>query len=388
MKKFIITLVVFVFVTITTNAQWQHTSLDSNLVSCMATNGINIFAGTWANHGIYLSTDNGNNWASVNTGLTSTSINSLAINGTNTFAGTYGGVFLSTNNGINWNPANNGLTSVKVYSLAVNGTTIYAGTTNAGVFLSTNNGASWSATEQDSALIKGGVTSFAFSGNNIFAGTYGRGVFLSTNNGTSWNEVNTGLSDKTINALAVYGTTILAGANNDGVFISTNNGANWTAVNNMTNVSVWSFAISGNNIFAGTYDGVFISTDNGVNWATVNTDLTTDYIYSLVVSGTNLFAGSNKGVWKRPLSEMVGIKDISSSSIKINIYPNPATTNITIECSKQAVIEILNVQGQCIQSLALNAEITNIDISALPKGMYFIKMKTENNIETGKFIKE
>jgi hypothetical protein len=38
-----------------------------------------------------------------------------------------------------------------------------------------------------------------------------------------------------------------------GIFLSTDNGSSWNAVNNgLTNLSVRSLAISGNNIFAGT----------------------------------------------------------------------------------------------------------------------------------------
>jgi hypothetical protein len=55
------------------------------------------------------------------------------------------------------------------------------------------------------------VHCFAVSDTNIFAGTHGRGVFISTNNGTSWTQVDSGLTDTYVNALAVSGTNILAG---------------------------------------------------------------------------------------------------------------------------------------------------------------------------------
>ena len=58
---------------------------------------------------------------------------------------------------------------------------------------------------------------------------------------------------------------------------------------------VYSFAVIGKNLFAGTDAGVFLSTDEGVNWTAMNLGLTKTYVKSLCVSGTNLCAGTNGG---------------------------------------------------------------------------------------------
>jgi len=72
----------------------------------------------------------------------------------------------------------------------------------------------------------------------------------------------------------------------------------------------------------------------------------------------------------------------------INVYPNPATDNITIESPQQAVIEISNIQGQLIKTLAANSNKTSVDVSAFPSGMYFVKVKTEKGVAVKKFVKE
>lgn len=91
--------------------------------------------------------------------------------GKNIFAGTGGGVFLSTNNGVSWISVNNGLTNDVARTFIVSGTNLFAGT-DGGVFLSTNNGASWTAT----GLV--GINALAVSGTNLFAGaTGGQNVF-------------------------------------------------------------------------------------------------------------------------------------------------------------------------------------------------------------------
>ncbi|TLY31539.1 MAG: T9SS type A sorting domain-containing protein [Ignavibacteria bacterium] len=72
----------------------------------------------------------------------------------------------------------------------------------------------------------------------------------------------------------------------------------------MTDTTIPSFAVWGNNLFAGTHnDGVFLSTDNGTSWTA--TGLTNDGVYSLAVLDTNLFAGTGeRGVWRRSLFDM------------------------------------------------------------------------------------
>jgi hypothetical protein len=78
-----------------------------------------IFAGTFAYAGMYVSTDQGLSWAAANNGLTSNIVWAIASHGSNVFAGTDSGVFLSTNSGQNWKPVNNDLPPSPVYSILV-----------------------------------------------------------------------------------------------------------------------------------------------------------------------------------------------------------------------------------------------------------------------------
>jgi hypothetical protein len=76
-----------------------------------------------------------------------------------------------------------------------------------------------------------------------------------------------------------------------------------------TTSEVYSIAVSGTNLFAGTLNGVFLSNHNGSSWIAVKFGLTNTAINALAVSGTNLFAGTfDGGVWRRPLSEMTAVK--------------------------------------------------------------------------------
>ena len=90
-------------------------------------------------------------------------------------------------------------------------------------------------------------------------------------------------------SIAVNGINIFAGTD-AGVYLSANNGENWsqTSFNSQPgNVLL----IDGLNIFVGTSGGVFRSTNNGLNWtklASINGS-----VWALAVYGSYIFAGTN-----------------------------------------------------------------------------------------------
>jgi hypothetical protein len=143
------------------------------------------------------------------------------------------------------------------------------------------------------------VTSMVASGNNIFAGTdslnlYGN-VYISTNNGTNWSKTN--FPSQPVWSLAVIGTNILAGTAGGGILYSSNNGNTWN-VSSLTGRVICTFTVLGNNIFAGAVEyGVYMSTNNGVNWSIVN--FLWHSVYALTSHGNNIFAGNSYvGVFK------------------------------------------------------------------------------------------
>lgn len=385
MKTKLLFLAIAILCSTFTNAQWQQTSLNTEPAYCLALNGSNIFAGS--NTGMYLSSNNGTNWSSANTGLTSNIIKSLAVSGTNIFAGTNGeGVFLSTNNGSSWTAVNTGITDLSITTLAVDGSTIFAGT-NSGIFLSTNNGTSWTAV--NTGLTCTDTYSIAISGTNIFAGTYTGGVFLSTNNGSSWTAVNTGLPDPSsagIYSLAICGSTIFAGTEGYGIYRSLNNGSSWEATALMEAI-VPAIVVCGTNVFAGTFEGVFLSTNNGVAWNAVNTGLSHTTVFSLALNSSTLFAGTiDGGVYKRTLAEMIsGINEIDNEK-SISIFPNPFSFETVLKTKngfKNISLSIYNSFGQQVKQINnISGPTINVQRDNLPSGIYFIQLADENNVIT------
>ncbi|MGD0709835.1 MAG: T9SS type A sorting domain-containing protein [Bacteroidales bacterium] len=76
------------------------------------------------------------------------------------------------------------------------------------------------------------------------------------------------------------------------------------------------------------------------------------------------------------------------STFHVLIYPNPSTNCITIENPQQGEIEILNVQGQVIETFKAINNKTNVNVSAFAAGLYIVEIKTGNGIAIEKFVKE
>jgi len=250
----------------------------------------------------------------------------------------------------------------------------------------------------------GDVRCFAVNDSNLFAGTGGGGVFLSTNNGASWTAVNTGLTNTAVFSLAVNGSNLFAGTDG-GVFLSTNNGTSWTAINTgLTNTRVRSLAVNGSNLFAGTLGGVFFSTNNGTSWAAVNTGLTNTVVSSLAAHSSNLFAGTDGGgVWRRPLSEMVTAveDDFSQAPVGFTLeqnYPNPFNPSTTIRYqlpkTTEVVLKIYNIFGQEVRTLVnarqpvgMNAVVWDgRDQSGkeVSSGIYIYRLQTGESMQSRK----
>jgi len=374
MKKIIFLIIITVFANIA-SAQWTQVSVGFSTLSIksFAISDTNIFAGT--SDGVYLSTNNGDTWTLVDSGIAGGNIiHAIAIKDTNIFAAAWnsGGVYLSTDNGNFWNRVYSGHSS----TLALCEIGVFS-VNDGSVYLTTDNGSSWTLANTGIPPYTS-VNSFVTSGTYTYAAT-SRGVYLTTNYGNSWYSVSTGLpTNPFVNTLAIHGTTIFAGTEYDGIFISSDSGNTWNAVNpGYGSDPVQAFTFSGSNIFVGTCvnGGVFLSTDNGNSWASDSFNLPSN---ALLIHDSTIFVGTEGwGVWRRSLSNVItGINDIKKEE-NIYFYPNPTNGKVTItNRSILKSIKVLNILGGVVYSSTLDNSQSSIeiDLSYLPKGIYFIKV--------------
>ena len=72
----------------------------------------------------------------------------------------------------------------------------------------------------------------------------------------------------------------------------------------------------------------------------------------------------------------------------LGIYPNPSNERLSIDIEEKATVEILNMQGQIIETLTLIDKTNTVDISGLSRGIYSLRIKTDKGIAVRKLIKQ
>ena len=357
--------------------------------------------------GVFLTTDYGSSWNTVNTGLTDSSVATLLVYGEYLFAGTLGeenqddnvtdgGIFRSSDNGSTWSPTNNGLTNAEVYAFVADGTNLFSGTSTfdgnpGGVFRSTDSGNSWNAIDSGLPVLDvgpDGAQALAVSGPNILDGLEpdGQGiVYFSSNDGVSWNPSDfSPITRDEVEAFAVSGTNTFA-ATDFGVFLSTNNGISWITPDTDFKYQVTSFAVVGSDILAGTYyHGIFLSTNSGTSWTEINEGLTDSTILSITINGPYLFAGTDStGVWRRPLSDFIPSSVPENAPVNftnnLQVFPNPASDDLQIMGRQTGEVHLFDLLGREVLTPTplVNGEGT-LDVSHIESGMYFVRSGNES----------
>ena len=77
-----------------------------------------------------------------------------------------------------------------------------------------------------------------------------------------------------------------------------------------------------------------------------------------------------------------GISEVNGNSWVL--YPNPATTSVTIESTEPAAVSILDVSGRKVMESKVASGSTKLDISHLSQGVYFVRV--DGNIAVRKLI--
>ncbi len=91
----------------------------------------------------------------------------------------------------------------------------------------------------------------------------------------------------------------------------------------------------------------------------------------------------------------VGIQGYNANNNAVEIFPNPVTDNLQTQTGtgsevriEKSEIRIYDIIGNLVLEKSITENKTNIDISALPDGVYIVHVKSEEVNNVGKFVKE
>jgi len=313
MKKLSVLFMLVAAITVQTKAQtnfWESTNgpFGGEVEAVAFQSNGNVFAGT-STSGIFRSDGTADIWLPVTSGLPIDSdsvffeaVSAIAINSMDwIFAGTRAGVYLSTNNGDNWIPTALAGEDIRITLLFIDSSDHIFAAYSGELYISTDDGTTW----QQPTTPLFGISSLAEnSQGNLFTGNFD-GVHISIDGGDHWTQTNltSGISSLSIDSQ----NQIFAGTS--GVYRSTDNGDSWSLFHILPDslyVVQFFTASPGNQLYAGVWDnsgdrdGVYRSTNSGVSWEKVNQGLadSLNLRYITTNSAGDVFAGTEHGLFR------------------------------------------------------------------------------------------
>ncbi len=398
MKK-IFYILVFLLVPEICPAKWE--SVNNGITDfkplTAEVSGKRVYVGGWS--GLY-STDNfGESWENLNLPINSAArVFGILPIGDSLIISTTLGIFVSFDKGKSWECRNNGL-QCYIYNeydtialtAASNKNRLYAGTSN-GVFISSDFGEKWSALNKgiETELIN----SFYFKGDTIFAGAKieddgsGGGLFISSDAGQNWSLIK--FKNYTVKSIIESGGRIYCGISDLGVHYTEDYGKNWVIKNhNLFPLAVTDLRKYDETFLCTTfYGGVFASKDRGENWVKINDGFTEKSLRGVVICGDYLIAAAYwSGMYRHNLNDFLNLVSVDDNEKSgLVLYPNPAENQIRFsDLEELPEYSIMDLTGKICQFGSHSDN--SIDISRLPKGVYFINIHKGKNVATKCFIK-
>jgi hypothetical protein len=83
-----------------------------------------------------------------------------------------------------------------------------------------------------------------------------------------------------------------------------------------------------------------------------------------------------------------GVTENHGYENSVIIYPNPATSALTISAKENAIVQMINVNGDIIMQQEISSGSSSLDISRISNGCYFVKVIREKSSTVKKFIKD
>lgn len=118
--------------------------------------------------------------------------------------------------------------------------------------------------------------------------------------------------------------------------------------------------------------------ENGLAWTDVSGNLTINggnVTFSAVDENASLEV--SKGDTKRIISLFLNrnAENVAENvDIQLNVFPNPATDFIRIQCESMRYITLIDVDGRVVLSKNVNSDEATLDFTLINKGVYFLKV--------------
>lgn len=387
-------------------------------VYSLAKSGDTLFCGT-QNNGVFRSKDGGQSWTpmpAATPSFNSLQVWTMATLDTFVFAGIRGGsagIYRSSVNGSAWVHANAGLTNHMVNDLMAVDKQLFAMTGGGGVFVSSDLGNTWSSWKNSKGMEDRFGYSLASNATHLFAGTQGINSLPDTGVAyrmqwadTAWERINAGFFRNGVHLEQVFSmdandSLVFAGTDDVGLYRSANFGGQWERVMQAPG-DVHAIRIACHAVYMGTsFGGTNLSLDDGLHWSPNNAGISymsstfPDLVKDFLELNGYMYAATNLGVFKQPLPtagsscQMISsILEQTPDNPKFKLTPNPAGQWLTLEnkTGHVGLYQIYDVQARLLCFGTAPDAFTEIDVSNLGTGVYFLKFSGRNGVSVQKLI--
>ncbi len=130
------------------------------------------------------------------------------------------------------------------------------------------------------------------------------------------------------------------------------------------------------------------SWNTGATTSTISVSPTVNTTYTAM--GTSSVTGCSGMITANiVVSPCTGISTVSSKIEGLSIYPNPSLGDFTVELNNglNKTIQVLDATGKIVSTNTSSKDKTNINITHLSSGIYFVKIQSNNATEVIKVVK-
>ena len=136
-------------------------------------------------------------------------------------------------------------------------------------------------------------------------------------------------------------------------------------------------------------NGQLSSATSNTNSYTI-TGLTPETEYQIQVQAN--CGDGNLSEWSTLVTATTTVGIDSWLENSVTLYPNPAREVVNVQCTMNNVqltgeLSVFDVYGKLLQIVPITSEITQINVSSLANGMYFVRVTTEEGSVTKTFVK-
>lgn len=136
---------------------------------------------------------------------------------------------------------------------------------------------------------------------------------------------------------------------------------------------------------------------NSYTWSSISSYLTgqqvvvspnTSVTYNITGTDANGCVGST--TFQLSVNACTGITETTTTASGIKVFPNPSNGVFVVEFNNDSdkTVEITDLAGRVVMTGSSNQKTASINISHLASGVYYAKLKTNNNVEVVKIVKE